>query len=101
MSRIPTLFKTQTPSTQAHKPEEASHATIFSRGKGSSSKLFLSLKNLFFRTEKVPASMAIEKAVPQAGTQSIRTEKNMSVLKLTKNQEKHNDYQILRKSVRI
>ncbi len=45
--------------------------------------------------------MAIEKAVPQAGTQSIRTEKNMSVLKLTKNQEKHNDYQILRKSVRI
>jgi hypothetical protein len=74
LNRIPTSFNTQTSSTQAHKPEEASHATIFSRGKGFGSKLFFSLKNLFSRTDKSSASAAVTKAVPQATIDSIKTE---------------------------
>ena len=84
MNRIPKSLTTKTTSTQAHKPEGASHATSFSRGKGSGSKLFLSLKNLFSRTEKSSASAAVTKAVPQTTIDSIKTEnKKSDSVKLT------------------
>lgn len=79
MSRIPTSLKIQTTSTQAHKPEEAGHGTIFARGKGSGSKLFLSLKNLFSRTEKSKASAEVAKAVPQATIKPITTPQTKKV----------------------
>lgn len=79
MSRIPTSLKIQTTSTQAHKPEEAGHGTIFSRGKGSGSKLFLSLKNIFSRTEKSKASATVAQAVPQATIKSIKTPQTRQV----------------------
>ncbi len=74
MKRIPTSFNTQTRSTQAHKTEEASHATIFSRGKGSGSKLFLSLKNLFSRTDKSQAKTVVAQAFNVATNDSIKSE---------------------------
>lgn len=79
MNKIPTSFKTQAASTQAPKPEEASHTTIFSRGKGFGSKLFLSLKNIFSRTDKSSASSAVAKAVPQATVKSIKTPQTKKV----------------------
>lgn len=74
MSKILTSLKKQATSTQAHKLEEASDGTIFSGDKGSGSKLFLLLKNLFTRTDKSSASAAVTKAVPQAATRSINSE---------------------------
>lgn len=74
MKRTSTSLNTQTSSTQAHKPEKASHATIFSRGKGSGSKLFLSLKNLFSRTEKSQAKTVVAQAVKMVMTDSIKSE---------------------------
>lgn len=79
MNKIPTSFKTQAISTQAYKPEEASHTTIFSRDKGFGSKLFLSLKNIFSRTKKSKASSAVAKAVPQATVESIKTPQTKKV----------------------
>ena len=79
MNKIPTSFKIQTTSTQSHKPEETSHTTIFSRGKNSGSKLFLSLKNIFSRADKSSASAAVTKAVPQATIAPIKTENKKSV----------------------
>ena len=74
MNRISKLFTTKTTSTQANKPEGASHATIFSRGKGSGGKLFLSLKNLFSRTEKSQAKTVVAQAVNVPTTDSIKSE---------------------------
>ncbi len=79
MQKIPTSLKTQPTSTQAHKPEKASHGTIFSRGKGSGSKLFLSLKNIFSRTEKSKAIAGVAKAVPQATIEPIKTPQTKKV----------------------
>ena len=78
MNKIPTSFKTQATSTQAHKTEKASQATIFSRGKSSGSKLFFSLKNLFSRTDKSSASSAVAKVIPQAPIGSIGTKNEKS-----------------------
>lgn len=74
MNRILKSLTTKTTSTQAHKPEGASHATIFSRGKGSGGKLFLSLKNLFSRTEKSQAKTVVAQAVNVPTTDSIKSE---------------------------
>lgn len=75
LQKILTSLNVRSDATQARKTEKASDGTIFSRGADSGRKLLLSLKKFFSRTEKTPASMAVEKAVSQAGTQSIRTEK--------------------------
>jgi hypothetical protein len=79
LNKIPTSVKIQTTSTQAHKREEARDGTIFSRGKGSGSKLFLSLKNLFSRTDKSSASSTVAKAVPQATIEPIKTPQTKKV----------------------
>ena len=79
MSRIPTSFKIQTTSTQAQSTEKASHGTLFTRGKGSGSKLFLALKNFFSRTEKSKASAEVAKAVPQATIEPIKTPQTKKV----------------------
>lgn len=79
MNKIPTSVKIPTTSTQADKLQKASDGTIFSRGKGSGSKLFLSLKNLFSRTDKSSASSTVAKAVPQATIEPIKTPQTKKV----------------------
>ncbi len=74
MNRISKFLTTKSTSTQARKSEEASHATIFSRGKGSGSKSFLSLKNLFSRTEKSQAKTVVAQAVKMVTIESIKSE---------------------------
>jgi gas vesicle protein len=74
LRKLSTLFKTQPTSAQAYKTEKASTATIFSRGKESSSKLLLSLKNLFSRTDKSSAKAAVTQEVPKDIIGPIKSE---------------------------
>ena len=79
MNRILTSLKSQTTSTQAQSIEKANHGTLFARGKDSGSKLLLSLKNFFSRTEKSKANAAVAKAVPQATIEPIKTPQTKKV----------------------
>ena len=56
------------------KTEKARDSAIFSRDKDSGSKLFFSLKNLFYRTEKSSANAAVTTAVPEMKTESIKSD---------------------------
>jgi hypothetical protein len=78
LNNIPPSIKTQTTSTEEKSTENASHGTLLERRKGSGSKLLLALKDLFSRTEKSSAKAAVTNAVPQATTESIKTENKKS-----------------------
>ncbi len=79
MNKILTLLKTQPISTQAQSTEKADHGAIFLRNKDSGNKLFLSLKDLFSRTDKSSASTVVTKAVPHATIGPIKAENKKSV----------------------
>ena len=78
MQRILTFLKVDLKATQARPADKSNHATIFSRGADSGTKLFSSLKKFFSRTDKSAASAAIEKAIPQALIGSIGTKNEKS-----------------------
>ena len=74
MAKILTAFKSLLSTNQVGQTEKVSHTTIFSRGENSGSKLFLSLKNIFSRTEKSQAKAVVAQAVPEATTGSIKAD---------------------------
>jgi hypothetical protein len=78
LQKILTSLKLKLNPTQARQTEKPNHAIIFSRTEKSESKLFLSLKNFFSRSDKSSASSVVVKAIPQATIDSIKTENKKS-----------------------
>jgi hypothetical protein len=80
LQKILTSLRVGPNATQARPTEKSNYTTIFSRTEKSESKFFLSLKNFFSRADKSSASSAVAKVIPQATTESIKTENTKSVI---------------------
>jgi hypothetical protein len=78
LQKILTSLKLKLNPAQARQTEKPDHAIIFSRTEKSESKLFLSLKNFFSRSDKSSASSVVVKAIPQATIDSMKTENKKS-----------------------